>query len=74
MSWYDTKQSDGETPVIRDDWGMRNSSELPSLPGPLCPGVIAPDRVLSRGWIVLNCVLMLNQIVWNRTVFTFNCM
>ena len=25
------------------------STPLPSLPGPLCPGVVAPDRVLSKG-------------------------
>ena len=34
---------------------------------------IAPDRVLSIGQIELNCALMLNWIVWNRTVLTFNC-
>ncbi len=44
---YDTKQSDGE-------------ALLPSLPGPLCPGVLAPNRVLSMGQIELNCVLRLN--------------
>ena len=32
-------------------------------------GVIATDRVLSMGQIELNCVLMLNWIVWNRTVY-----
>ena len=37
-------------------WGM----PLPSLPGPLSPGVVAPKRVLSMGQIELNCVLMLN--------------
>ena len=36
VSWYDTKQSDGEVPVIL-------------LPGPLWPGVVAPDRALSMG-------------------------
>ena len=30
-------------------------------------------RVLSVGQTELNCVLMLNWIVWNRTVLTFNC-
>ena len=34
---YDTKQSDGEVPVM----------PLPLLPGPLWPGVLAPDRALS---------------------------
>ena len=27
-------------------WGMRSTPSLLSLPGPLSPGVVAPDRVL----------------------------
>ena len=54
---YDTKQSDGEAPI------------MPSLPGPLWPGVVAPDSVLSIGWIELSLVHMLNWIVWIRTVW-----
>ena len=34
-------------------------------------GVAVPDRVLSMGWIELNCVLMLNWIALNRIVLTF---
>ena len=49
-------------------WGSCNAS-LPSLPGLLWPGVVAPDTVLSMGQIELNCVLMPNWIVWNRGVF-----
>ena len=41
-------------------WEMRSIPSLPSLPGPLWPEVVAPDRVLSMGQIELNCVLMLN--------------
>ena len=41
-------------------WGMQSTPSLPSLPGPLWPGVVAPDRALSMGQIELNCVLMLN--------------
>ena len=33
--------------------GMRSNLSLPLLPGPLCPGVLAPDRVLSMGQIEL---------------------
>ena len=66
---YDTKQSDGEVPVMLELWGMQSTSSLPSLPGPLWPGVVAPDRVLSMGKIELNCVLIQNWISWNRTVF-----
>ena len=32
---YDTKQSDGEAPVMLELWGMRSTSSLPSLPCPL---------------------------------------
>ena len=53
-------------------WGMRNTPLLPSLPSPLWPGMIAPDRVQPLGQIELNCVLMQDWIVWNRTVLTFN--
>ena len=43
-------------------WEIRSTPSLPLLPGPLWPGVVAPDRVPSMGQIVLNCVLMLNCI------------
>ena len=44
---YDTKQSDGEVPVMLELWGMRSTFSL--LPGPLWPGVVALDRVLFMG-------------------------
>ena len=50
---------------------MWSTPSLPSLPGPLWSGVVAPDRVLSMSQIELNCVLMLNWIVWNRTVYMY---
>ena len=46
---YDTKQSDGEVPVMLELWGMWSTTLLPLLPGPLWPGVVAPDRALSMG-------------------------
>ena len=52
---YGTKHSDDEVPVIRST--------------PLLLGEVAFYRVLSMGQIRLNCVLMLNWIVWNGTVF-----
>ena len=30
-------------------WGMRSTPLLPSLPGLLWPGVVAPDKALSIG-------------------------
>ena len=45
-SGYKTKQSDSEFPVILEHWGMQSTFSLPSLPGPLGPGVVVPDRVL----------------------------
>ena len=68
---YDTKQSDGEVPVMQELWGMWSTPSLPSLHGPVWPGVVTPDRVLSMGGIGLNCALMLNWTVWNRTVCIF---
>ena len=54
-------------------WGMRSTPSLPSLPGPLWPGVVAPDRVLSLSRIELiynyaklNCLKL--------TIFTFGQM
>ena len=46
---YDTKQSDGEVPVMLELWGMQSTPLLPLLPGPLRPGMVAPDRTLSIG-------------------------
>ncbi len=46
---YDTKQSDGEVPAVLGLWGMQSTPLLPLLPGPLWPGVVAPDRALSMG-------------------------
>ena len=52
---YDTKQSDGEVPVMLELWQMPSTPSLPSLIDPLWPGGVAPDM----GQIELNCVLML---------------
>ena len=46
---YDTKQSDGEVPVMLGLWVMWNTCSLPLLQGSLWPRVVAPDRVLSIG-------------------------
>ena len=34
-------------------WGKRSTPLLPLHPGPLLPGVVAPERVLSMGQIEL---------------------
>ena len=46
---YDTKQSDGEVPVVLELWEMRSTPSLPLLLGPLWPRMVAPDRALSMG-------------------------
>ena len=46
---YDAKRSDVEVQVMLKLWGMQSTPSLPLLPGPLCPGVVAPVRVLSVG-------------------------
>ena len=48
---------------------MRSTLSVRLFPGAFWPRVVAPDKVLSIGQIELNYVLMLNKIVWNRTVF-----
>ena len=48
---------------------MRSIPSLPSLPGPLWPGVVVSDRVLSMGQSELKCVLVSKWIARNGTVF-----
>ena len=52
-SGHDAKQSDGEASVMLELWGTSIISSLQSLPGPLWFGVVAPDRVQSKGQIEL---------------------
>ena len=74
VSWYDTKQSDGEVPAMLELWGMRSTSSLPLLPGSLWPSMVAPDKGpiygLNRtnGMLMLNWIISLNWIAWNRNV------
>ena len=46
---YDTKQFDGEVPVMLELWGMWSTPSLPLLPGPVWAGMVIPDRALSMG-------------------------
>ena len=46
---YETKQSDGEVPVMLELWGMQSTLLLPSLLGSLWPGVVAPDKSPING-------------------------
>ena len=41
---YDTKQPDGEVPVMLELWGMWSTPSLQLLPSQLWPWVVAPDR------------------------------
>ena len=50
---YNIKQYDGEAPVMLELWGILSTPSLPSLPGLLWPGEVAPDRILSMGQIEL---------------------
>ena len=50
---YDIEQSDSEALVMFELSGMWSTLSLPLLPGPLWPGVVAPDRVLAMGQIEL---------------------
>ena len=51
---------------------MQSTPLLSSLQGPLWPRVVAVGMVQSTDQIILNCVLLLSWIVWNRTVLTYN--
>ena len=53
-----TKQSDSDSSVMLELWGMQSTLLLPSMPGQLWPGMVATERVQ----IDLKFVLMLN---WN---------
>ena len=46
FSGYDTKQSNGEVPVMLGLWGMLSTPLLPLLQGPLWSRMVAPDRAL----------------------------
>ena len=41
-------------------WGIQSTSSFSLLSGPLLPGMVTPDKVLSMSQIELYCVLMLN--------------
>ena len=60
LSGYDTKQSDGKVPAMLELWGMRSTPSLPLRPGPLWPGVVAPDKGPIYGLNRTNSILMLN--------------
>ena len=62
VSWYDTKQSDGEVPVMLKLWGMWSTPSLPLLPGPHWPEMVASDRALLMGWIELTAYLYLTEL------------
>ena len=51
--WCDINQSDFQAPVILEPWGMWGTPSFPSLPDPLRPEMVAPDRGLSMGQIEL---------------------
>ena len=45
-SRYETKQSDGEAPVMLELLGIWSIPSLPSLSGPLWPSVVVPARAI----------------------------
>ena len=46
---YDTKQSDGEFPVMLEFGGVRSTPSLPLFSGPPWPGMVTLDRALCMG-------------------------
>ena len=57
---YDTKQSDGEAPIMLQLREMWSTPSFTSLPDPLWPGAAALKWVLSIGRNELNSEIMLN--------------
>ena len=49
-------------------WGMRNTPLLPSLPGQLWPGLVAPDKGPIYGlnrtkrWLAFTVLINLNSV------------
>ena len=78
--------SDGEVPVMLERWEIWSTSSLQSLPGLLWSEVVTP--IGSYLWVKENCLkfkqcsltfrlsvnkrLIVNWMVWNRTVCSFN--
>ena len=50
---------------------MQSTPSLPLLPGPLWPGVVAPDRVLSMDQIELNWTFLKFKL---HTYAKLNCL
>ena len=81
VSWYDTKRSNGVASEMLELRGTQSILLLLSLPSPLLPCVVEPDRILSTVqielyrdfesllFLSLNCVFMLNWIARNRTIW-----
>ena len=61
---YNTKQFHGEAPVMLELWGMWSTPSLSLLPG---PQNCLTFKLSANKWFVLN------WIVRNRTVWSFNC-
>ncbi len=59
---------------MREIWRMRNTPSLPSLPGPLRPGVVAPDKSPIYGlnrtkrWLAFTAFIHLNSSILNNSV------
>ena len=49
---------------MQELWGMRSTSLLPSLPGPLWLGVKAPDRVKYNQTVYLNKNYTYTKLDW----------
>ena len=69
---YDIKQSDGKAPMMLKLWLIQGTPSLPLLPGSLWPGM---DPIYGSNFNLFKLKKwhMLNWIVRNRTVWSFNC-
>ena len=68
------KQSDGEALVMLDLWGGRGNPSLLSLPGPLWPGVIAPEILVNEvKWFQVLICITDNSIKYQSFIYTVKC-
>ena len=63
---YDTKQSDGEVPVMLELWGMWSTPSWLLIPGPPFPGVVAPDKGPIYGLNRTNCICYILMYMFMR--------
>ena len=70
LIWYEVKQSDRAASVTLEFWERKCTLSFPLLPGPLWPGVEAPDWLLSMGQVELfDIYIVCKQMIYTKLIF-----